>query len=169
MKIFWWGIKNIEEIISSFSLSGMIFVASVNIFARYFFGWTFGGGDELALILFTWATFVGAAAAYKRNLHYGMEFLLNQLPRSLKMLLRRLLTLTMIVLCGYLTYISFRFTINTQKTTLFMHLPYSCINISAVAGFMSCTVYSGVYFIQSIIFPKDFAARYDTSDADLSL
>ena len=50
-------------------------------------------------------TFVGGAAAYKKNLHFGIDVLLDLMPVSVRMFIRRIVNFVFIILFGYVTYL----------------------------------------------------------------
>ena len=155
-----WCLKNWEEGIAAIMLSAMTITAIFNVFTRYVLQHPFTWAEELECICLVWSTFIGAAAAYKRNLHYGMDFLVDHLPFGAKLVLRRLITFICIFLFAYLTYLAFLFMMATYKTTSFFRLSYRYIDLAAVLGFASVTIYSIIYFVESFIDPEGYIARY---------
>lgn len=160
MKRIRWLFGHIEEIISIIGLSGMLLTTIYNVIMRYCFSSPKGWATELAVICLVWATFPGAAVCYKKNLHYGMDFLVNKLPMRFQYRLRQAITGLCIVLFIFLTVISIRFTIDATKTTPFFMLSYKFIDLSAVLGFTSMMIYSFIYFIQSFKDPVAYGQRY---------
>ena len=62
-----WVITHIEEIVSASALAMMLIAIFTNVVLRYFFRRPTSWADELAVIGMAYVTFVGGAAAYKRN------------------------------------------------------------------------------------------------------
>ena len=62
----------------------MVLICTANVFGRYVFNHAISWADEVDICLLAWVTFVGAAAGYKRNRHYGMDFILTRLPEKAK-------------------------------------------------------------------------------------
>ncbi len=169
-----WLILHIEETISVLGLSGMLLFTIFNVFMRYVFDSPKGWATELAVICLVWATFPGAAACFKKNLHYGMDFLVNRLPGNLQYRLRQVLMGVCIVLFGLLAVVSIQFTIKATKTTAFFMLSYKFINSSAVVGFVSMAIHSVYYFFKSIKDPQYFRQFYslayeETDDMKVSV
>ena len=113
----------------------------------------------------TWAVFLGAAEAYKRNLHFGMDFLTNHLPKKYRMIQRQFLLLVLAVLFAILTYHSTEFAFNTTKRTAAIQIPYFWIDLPAALCFFSMTCYSVIYLYQSIFKKDAFFMRYEEADA----
>ena len=158
-KILWF-ILHLEEIISVIGLTGMLLFTIFNVVMRYAFDSPKGWATEFAVIFLVWATFPGAAACHKRNLHYGMDFLVNRLSPSIQYRLRQILMGVCVILFSLLAYVAVVFTIRTTKTTSFFMISYRFINSSAIVGFTSMTLYSLYFFIKSIKDPDYFKQYY---------
>jgi len=52
---------------------------TVNVIARYCFAYTFTWYSDLNILMFAWMIFMGCAAAYKENMHYGIDLLVDKL------------------------------------------------------------------------------------------
>lgn len=161
-----WILSNIEEIIATVALTVMLVVCSCNVFARYCLKDALSWADEVCVLMLAWTTFVGSAAAYKRNMHFGMEFVIDRLPYGGKRILRLLVTLMLVFVCGYLTYLSFGFTAKAVKIMPFSRLSYKWIDGSAIVGFASMTVYSVIYLIQGITNREKYEERYQIEGMD---
>lgn len=159
-KTLTWCVKNWEEGIAAIAITIMIVTAIFNVFTRYGLKHPFTWAEELECICLVWSTFIGAAAAYKHNLHYGMDFLVDHLPFRAKLILRRMITFICIFLFIYLTYLAFQFMMAAFKTTSFFRLSYRYIDLAAVLGFASMAVYSVIYFIESFINAESYIGRY---------
>ncbi len=153
-------VKHWEDIIAASALSVMLIVAIINVFFRYVLNSPITWAEELECICLVWSTFLGAAAAYKLNLHYGMDFLVDHLPFTGKLFLRRTITFICIILFGFLTVLAVQFCLKATKITAFFRLSYKVIDFSAVLGFASMTVYSVIYFIESFTAKDKYISRY---------
>lgn len=86
----------IEEIIPAVLLAAMTGIVTTDVILRYIFSRPQPWVHELALLLFVWQLFLGAAGAARRRLHIGVEFFAGFLRgrlRSLQLLLAQLLML----------------------------------------------------------------------------
>lgn len=160
------GLQNIEEIIGGGALCLMLLTAVFNVFTRYVLGKPQTWAEELECICLVYATFLCAAASYKRNLHYGMDFLVDHLPLKGKILLRRCITFICIFLFSYMTYLSVQFMALAVKTTTFFRLSYKYIDLAAVLCFASMTIYSLLFFVESFVHPERYAERYISTYED---
>jgi len=159
-------LQNFEEIVAGICLAIMVGVTFVNVMGRYLFTAPLTWGDEFCLFLAGWAVFLGMSAAYKRNQHLGMEFLLNHLNNKNKMRLQQLLTLVMLILCIILMKASWDFTFAAAKRTQIMRIHYRYVYASAGTGFTLMTIHSAVYLYQSIFKKEKFWAHFYPGDAD---
>lgn len=153
-------VTHIEEIICSSAIAAMLAICSCNVFSRYVLRNAISWADEVEICLLAWTTFVGSAAAYKRNLHYGMDFVINHVPRNIKRAMRFIITLLICATSAFLAFESCVFTLNAQKVMPYTRLSYKWIDTSAVVGFTSITIYSLVYLVWWFIHPGWFDARY---------
>ncbi len=162
-KKFLWLISHLEETISVIALSGMLLFTIFNVVMRYIFDSPKGWATELAVICLVWATFPGAAVCFKKNMHYGMDFLVNGLPAPAQYRLRQALMAVCVFLFGLLAIVAVRFTASTTKTTSFFMISYRFINSAAIVGFASMFIYSIYFFVQSIANPRAFTLRYSSA------
>ena len=160
MKKLTWLIANIEEIIAVIATTLMVAVVSVNVIMRYFFNNPMSWASETAVICLIWATFSGAAAAWKKNAHYGMDYLVDHIPEKARQFLRRAIMLLCIVLFIYLGYLSVVFTASVSKVTAFFRLSYRYLDAATVFGFASMAIHSIFYFVQSFTNPDRFEQRF---------
>ena len=161
-----WLLLNIEEIISTVALTVMLIICSCNVVARYCLKDALSWADEVCVLMLAWTTFVGSAAAYKRNMHFGMDFIVDRLPGGGKKVLRMAINVILLAACGYLTYLSIDFTMKAVKIMPFSRLSYKWIDSSAIVGFASMTIYSLIYLIQGLTNPKKYQERYELSGID---
>ncbi len=153
-------VTHFEEIISSIAIAAMLVICSCNVFCRYFLRNAISWADEVEVCLLAWTTFVGSAAAYKRNLHYGMDFVVTHVPTKAKRAMRLMITALICATSVFLVVESFILTANAQKVMPYTRLSYKWIDASAVVGFGSIMVYSFVYLVWGFVHPAKFDARY---------
>lgn len=158
-------IGNLEELVAGTALALMITVVCVNVFLRYVFNNSQIFLSEFSLLCMSWATFLGMAAAYKRNMHFGMDFLSNHLSQKNRMRLRAFITLVLLVLFAFLAYVAWDFALTTTKYTPVAEIPYTWIDMAPALGFTSMTIYSVIYLIQYFVAPKKYLARYADKDS----
>lgn len=153
-------LRNLEEIIAGICLAVMVAITFCNVVGRYFFTRPITWGDEFAMMLAAWATFLGMSAAYKRNQHLGMEFFLNRMKPEYRLRLQGVMMVVMVMLCGVLTVVSWRFVAMTSKRTSIMRVSYKFVYASAAVGFTFMTFHSLRYLYQSLFQKERFRERY---------
>lgn len=153
-------LQHMEEIICGSSIAAMLVICSCNVFCRYILRQPISWADEIDICLLAWTTFLGSAVAYKRNLHYGMDFIINHVPKTVKRVMRAIITALICATCILITYESFIFTLNAQKVMPYTRFSYKWIDASAVVGFASMSVHSMYYLFLAIFHPSQFDARY---------
>jgi TRAP-type C4-dicarboxylate transport system permease small subunit len=77
-------LKNIDDVIASMALAGVIGLTIVNVVSRYAFNSPLQWTEELSIALFIWFIFIGVSSTMKRNGHVGVDYFINKLPRPLK-------------------------------------------------------------------------------------
>ena len=110
-----WFVLHVEEVIACIALSIMLCVIFFNVIMRYVFRNPLNWSDELSMICLAYVTFVGGAAAYKKNLHFGIDILLDKLPEKAKFAIRVITNFVFIILFGYTCYLGWVLTKGAVK------------------------------------------------------
>lgn len=155
--------KNIEEIVAGIGVAIMLFAMGFNVFARYFFNSPTSWSDELCIICLAYVTFLGGAAAYKRNAHYGMDYLVGKMPDKYKLFLRRIFAFVLTFLFAYATYLGIQLTMNAVKLFPHTRWSYKIMDAAFPLGFFSMTLHSAYYAILSLVNPEKFLTWYDSN------
>ncbi|MDC0948499.1 TRAP transporter small permease [Gammaproteobacteria bacterium] len=130
-------LQNTEEYVSGFFLVVTVSVVIVNVLLRKLFGYSLFWAEEVSTNCFIWSVFVGASAAYKENLHIGIDLLSRLLPESLRPLVGLLINGTMLVLTLYLAWLSVAFIeASSSKTTPVLEISYAWIAAALLIGFL---------------------------------
>jgi len=94
----------LEEAFLCGLLSGMIILACVQIFLRFFFSSGFVWADPLLRYMVLWAGLFGAAVATKQGKHITIDIISHLLPEQYQSWLQALLNLFATGVCSMLTY-----------------------------------------------------------------
>ncbi len=78
-----------EHLLSALGLS-MALVIGLQVFCRYVLNHSLFWSEELARAMLVWLTFLGAAVAWHRGLHPGVDVLARRLPTKMRCLARLL-------------------------------------------------------------------------------
>ena len=158
-----WLVLNIEEIVAVSALSVMLCAVFYNVLMRYLFRNPSAWADELSMICLAYVTFVGGAAAYKRNLHFGIDILLDMMPLKIRMAVRQAVNLVFIVLFAYTTYLGYNLYAGAVKVFNYSGWSYKIMDAALPLGFLSMTIYSVYFFIQSFANKDAYRRRYETN------
>ena len=79
-------LRNIDDLVASVALAGVITLTIVNVISRYVFNSPLPWTEELSISLFIWFIFIGVSSTMKRNGHVGVDYFLNKLPRNLRII-----------------------------------------------------------------------------------
>lgn len=160
-----WFVQNWEEVVTAISVSVMLVVCIVTVLARKVLNYGIPWGTEVCNFCLVYTTFVGGAAAYKRNQHFGMDFLTDRMGPKLRYAVKLGLYAVQIVLFGVLFWLSLKYTLASRKTMSISRIPYKWLDLAAVLGFASMTVYSVIFFLTGIFDREGFKKRFVTSQA----
>lgn len=137
-------LNNIEEIVAGICLAAMTFITFANVIGRYLFTRPLTWADEVSLILSGWAVFLGMSAAYKRNMHLGMEFFVNKLGEKNKLRLQHAISIVLLALCVTLAIVAWALVIKTTKRTQITRASYKLIYSSCATGLTLMGIRSGI-------------------------
>lgn len=146
-----WILDYVPLIIAIAGLCVAIPVSAVNAFSRYAFKYTFLGYDEYVRMAFAWIVFPGAAAAYWRHMHFGIDVVTNLFPKRFRELLEIIMQLFLTFLFAVLTYLSWKLTSEVgSKFFSITGISYAYYDASMIVGFSFMTIYAAIFSIQLI-------------------
>lgn len=155
-----WVVLHIEEIIAVTALAVMLCSIMLNVIMRYVFRNPTSWADELAMICMAYVTFVGGAVAYKHNLHFGIDFLVDKMPVKVQMAIRRITNFVFIPLFGYTTFLGIRLMLKASKRMIYSGWSYKIIDASLPIGFLSMTIYAIIFFVMSFTDKEKYENRF---------
>ena len=145
---------NFEEIISGIGISVTLIVTTANVLGRYIFGSTIPGYSDISILGFTWCTFIGISACYKRNMHYGVDILMLVLPKVGKSVLSLIIHTIVLITAYFATVLSYQLVVNTitgtGRVTSYLHIPYGFMYLPAVIGFGLILIHSIRFILKDI-------------------
>ncbi|KEQ17294.1 TRAP transporter small permease [Endozoicomonas numazuensis] len=123
-----WLFKNLEEILASAAISVTVLVVIINVILRYGFGFVVPWSEELSVICFVWAVYLGISSCYKHKLHMGVDVIVAMLPEKVKPAFRLCVLTLLLGLNAIMTWLSFDYLMISTKSTPVMGLSYFYIN-----------------------------------------
>ncbi len=149
-----------EEIVSMTMMTITISITVINVFARYLFKYSIPWSYEISGIAWTWTVMLGVGWCYRRNMHMGVDFIIEKLRPSARRYVYIFSFTILLIAMLFLTYMSVIITIKGgYKLTSYFKLPYTVKYISAVIAFFNMTIYSIIFLSLAIKKPDEFLRR----------
>ncbi|NYT69077.1 TRAP transporter small permease [Pusillimonas noertemannii] len=102
--------------LAGIALWGMTLVLFVNSLARYFAGFSFVGGGELAQYLMVWLAFLGSYLLVRVQRHITVDLFAVALPLRARKLLDLIVGIVGAVLLGYIAWLGAQLTLRIFNT-----------------------------------------------------
>lgn len=114
-----------------------ILCTTINIFSRWTIGRSLGELDEISLMAFVWAIYIGMGTLYNRNEHICMDFILQKLPYRPKLILTFVDLIIEFGISALVSYLAFSLMSRSFiRTTNVTHVPYAFLQASIALGFL---------------------------------
>ncbi|SMC17353.1 TRAP-type C4-dicarboxylate transport system, small permease component [Desulfacinum hydrothermale DSM 13146] len=99
-----WLWDHLEESACALLLLVMALIAFVNVVIRYLTNYSFAFTEEVEVGALVYLTLFGGAAAFRRGLHLGLQFVYERLPRPARQVVSVLSLALVFFVFGTLTY-----------------------------------------------------------------
>ena len=160
MKKLFSGSKWFEDTLTSAFLSIVVLITLANVVARYVMKSSIPWAQEISGFFWTWTVMIGMSVGYRRNLHYGVDFLVAKLPKKYAIVLKRIVYFLMLLTCVFMLYLSISITSQGFiKVSAYFGIPYFYKYISAVIGFALMLIHTLRYLVISFRDPDNFFQR----------
>ncbi len=123
-------LQNLEDLVASAFLVVTTVLVIINIIMRYILNSGLVWSEEVATGCFVWSVFIGAVAVFKHRGHVGVDLLVKRFPAVLQKAVRLITDLILVVLNGYMAYLSVLY-IQTSYTKMTPVLGVSSAYISS--------------------------------------
>jgi TRAP-type C4-dicarboxylate transport system permease small subunit len=136
-------LNNLEEILCGFFLVTMVGLVILNVLLRFLFNYSITWAEEVSTICFVWSVFVGASAVYKHKMDIGIDVLVLRVPFPAQHYIRLLVSLLLLLINGYIFYMSIVFTsIAWIKPTAVLGVSSAIVNSALIVGFGMITFHT---------------------------
>lgn len=153
-------IKKFEDGITALLLSGVVILTLVDVVFRYILKSSIGWSQEITGFMWTWTVMIGTSVGYRRNLHYGVDFLIQKLSPQKAVVLKRIVYFLMLVACVFMLYLSVTISMNGfVKRSAWLNIPYFYKYISAVICFALMLIHTVRYLVLSFKDSENFFQR----------
>ncbi|WEM45829.1 TRAP transporter small permease (plasmid) [Photobacterium sp. DA100] len=143
-------IRNIEEILASIAISITVLVVIVNVVLRYGFVFVVPWSEELSVVCFIWAVYLGISSCYKHKLHMGVDVVVALLPPKAKRPFKFLVSLFLLALNILMAVLSYQYTMLSNKVTPVMGMSYFTINGVLFISFALMALHTVKFIIEDI-------------------
>ncbi|MEZ8985315.1 C4-dicarboxylate ABC transporter permease [Vibrio cyclitrophicus FF160] len=143
-------LKNIEEILASIAISITVLVVIINVVLRYGFGFVVPWSEELSVICFIWAVYLGISSCYKHKLHMGVDVVVAMLPEKAKTPFRLCVSLFLLALNILMAVLSYQYLMLSNKVTPVMGMSYFAINGVLLVCFSLMTIHTVRFIVSDI-------------------
>ena len=124
-------LKNFDGVIAGAMMIVTILLVIVNVITRKLFNYIIIWSEEIATSCFVYSVFIGAAYAYRKHQHVGVDLL--------------------VIINGYITVLSVQFIQSSWiKRMPITKLPSSAVSTALIIGFGLMTIYSLVFFVKDL-------------------
>lgn len=166
-------LANLEEIIAAVFLAVMVIVLVANVAMRITTSRSIIWMEEIAYLCFAWVVFVGAAAAYKRNLHSSIDMVVKMFPIHLRKIAAIFGMLLTLATCLVMVVLSFNFARHAwDKYTPYLYIRYTFIDIAVTVGFAFMCVHCVAFLLNMVRhqdYTKELSLYRDTVNLDVVL
>ncbi|MGF1734310.1 TRAP transporter small permease [Photobacterium satsumensis] len=143
-------IRNLEEILASIAISITVLVVIVNVVLRYGFGFVVPWSEELSVVCFIWAVYLGISSCYKHKLHMGVDVVVALLPKKAKRPFHLLVSLFLLVLNILMAVLSYQYMMLSNKVTPVMGMSYFTINGVLFVSFVLMALHTVKFIFDDI-------------------
>lgn len=144
-------LDNFEEIIASLFLMGTTVLVVANIISRYFLKTGIFWSEEVATGFFVWSVFIGAAAAFKKGQHIGIDIIVSKLSGRNRALANVLIDLVVLIVIGFITVFSVLYVKTSYtKPTPVLGVSSAYISSSIIVGFTFMLIRAFIFLFDDI-------------------
>ena len=113
-----------------------IVLVVVNVITRKLFNYIIIWSEEVATSCFVYSVFIGAAYAYRKHQHVGVDLLVERLPAGARRVVHLITNALLVIINGYITVLSVQFIQSSWiKRMPITKLPSSAVSTALIIGF----------------------------------
>lgn len=151
MKKYLGYLKYLSEIIAGAAIVVIVVLLAMQCICRYAFSHTFMFVDDVVICCFAWLTFAGAAAAYRRRMHYGLELVTNFIPARVRPYYDIVIQVVTTLIFAFLCYLLVKLAINSGDKVLYTTgISYKVIYAAGIYSFAMMALHSAWFAVQDV-------------------
>ena len=117
----------LDEIIAALVLSFIILLTVSGVFLRYALSRPLPWQEELSLVAMVWLVLIGSSVVARRSGHVRIDTLIRLLPAKQQQVWRCIIHTLVLFVLGLVFYFSAQLTLQTQKLTTVLKIPYQFV------------------------------------------
>lgn len=146
----------VVEYIAGFFLAVTCIAVLAQVVGRYFFTYSFNWAEELPVVFFAWFGFLGAAVAMHRGEHLGVEFVVKNLPKELRKIIKIIVYAVGTMFFAYIFYYGITFSIKMMHVSFVTFpLPKGYFYLSLVVSSALMIITLVFHLVKDIVFWKE--------------
>ncbi len=129
--------NNFEEIVGTLFLVATVVLVLLNIITRYFLKTGIYWSEEVATGCFVWTAYIGAAAAFKKGQHIGIDLIVKRLSGRKRAFIQVVVDFLVLLVIGFTAYFSIHYVTTTHtKPTPVLEVSSAYISTALPVGFL---------------------------------
>ena len=133
---------NLIEGACALLMVALVVVVFIQVFNRFVLQTPLAWSEDLAMLLFQWVVFVGAALGVKRMRHFGIELVVRQFPEGWRHRIELVAPLVMLVVAVVMIFQGYAIlTLNINRTFATMDLSYTWAFLPIPVGGILIIIY----------------------------
>ena len=137
-------VYSIDEIIASLVLVFIILLTVSGVVFRYVLNQPISWQEELSMVAMVWLVFMGSSVVAKRSAHIRIDTLSNLLPRKYQQIWLFIVNAFVFLVLGLVFYYSAKLTLETQKQTTILKIPYGFVYLAAPVSTLLLMCYTAM-------------------------
>jgi len=128
--------NRLDDVIATIALTGVLFVTITSVFYRFILNKPFAWAEEVTLGLFIWLVFVGISSTMKRSGHIGIDYFVERMPKSLRIISKVIRAAVIYYVLIYVfVYLGYELTSQaSSKLTPVLGISYQWIDAAVPVG-----------------------------------
>ncbi|WP_029915604.1 TRAP transporter small permease [Pelobacter seleniigenes] len=141
--------------LSAFILFAMLIFSSFAVFFRYIMGDALNWAEDVLLPAFVWVSLLGTSVAFRYKSHICVDSIQNLMPALLQRQLNRLIQLSILSFCIYLSFQGVKVVLATRGMPWgILQLPPTYFYVSFPISFFVIFLYALDDFLRSLVPPS---------------
>jgi len=154
MNIFLKVLFNLDLLLASCMFVLLVSVTFIGVLMRYVINQPFIWLEEVQLLSFVWIVFLSSGAAFRTGSHVAIEFIVDKLPRSFRILAEILISIIVIGVLCYFTragfHLAYQMLLINRQTNI-LKIPYALIYAVFPLGCVLMLINYSYSFVSNII------------------